>query len=70
MSYAARQAASANDIEYAKLLVLQTRIEELTTNWITRATELHTATSDASDKTELVLLRNTFDSSLTAILNG
>ena len=70
MSYADRNEAYANDVEYAKLLQLQTRVEDVATDWINRATALHGVTTDSADKTELVALRDAFAVSLTAILAG
>ena len=70
MSYADRLTAGANDSEYAKLKILQTRVEEVAQDWITRATALHGATADANDKAELIALRDAFSASLTTILNS
>ena len=67
MSYAVRKIASENDQEYAKLVQLQTRVEQVTQDWIDRATALHTA-SATEDKAELVTLRNDFATALQTIL--
>jgi len=68
MSYADRHTASQNDAEYAKLKVLQTRVEEVTQDWMNRATALHGVTVDTDDKAELLALRVAFKASLATIL--
>lgn len=68
MSYADRATANKNDDEYAKLLVLQVRAEEVVQNWVDRTLALRAATADANDKAELVTLRDNFSISLQAIL--
>jgi hypothetical protein len=68
MSYAARSQATVNDAEYTKLVQLKARAEEVTTDWITRATALYAATVDSADKAELLALRNQFGQSLKTIL--
>ena len=68
MSYADRADANKNDDEYAKLVLLQSRAEEVVQNWVNRTTALRDATLDASDKSELVALRNSFSASLQTIL--
>ena len=68
MSYSDRLVSNTNDDEYAKLVQLQTRAEEVVQNWVDRTLALRTATSDTTEKAELVTLRNDFSTSLQTIL--
>ena len=68
MSYADRDIANKNDAEYAKLVVLQARAEEVVQNWVDRTLDLRAKTADTADKAELVTLRNAFSASLQTIL--
>ena len=68
MSYIARSQATVNDAEYAKLIQLKARAEEVVTDWITRSTALNGVTTDSADKAELIGLRNEFGQSLKTIL--
>lgn len=68
MSYADRADANKNDDEYAKLVLLKTRAEEVVQNWVNRTASLHGVTADVDDKAELIALRNSFSASLQTIL--
>jgi len=70
MSYSDRAAANANDDEYAKIVLLQKRAEEVVQNCVDRGIALYIATPDANDKAELVILRSDFAASLTAIIGA
>lgn len=58
MSYTVRKEQNVRDIEFLKLSANKNRLVEQVTDWVHRATLLHTSTTDPAEQAEVIALRD------------